>query len=102
MALGQVSQGGPHSSQGGPHENQGRVRRQAAQGGPAENDLVRGNANWTTCDYTIDPKFTCQDCTTRIICLPIGGKVVACNNVYSPYCNNGFCSPIPSVECAGA
>ncbi|XP_063386721.1 uncharacterized protein LOC134672705 [Cydia fagiglandana] len=103
LVLGQTAQGGPHitqggahESQGGAHEDQGRVKRQAEQDGDEDSGVV----SWTTCDQTTTPKYSCQDCTTRLICLPIGGKVLACPSVYRPYCNNGRCSAIPSAGCA--
>lgn len=109
VCLGQTAQGGPHtsqrgphSSQGGAHENQGRLRREVLQNenGNMDQALLQQNPkNWTTCDVTISTKISCQDCSTRLICKPIGGLLVSCNNPKRPYCNNGICSAIPSVGC---
>ncbi|XP_047992608.1 uncharacterized protein LOC125231259 [Leguminivora glycinivorella] len=93
VAIGQSAQGGPHTSQGGPHQNQGRAKRQVDQ---VESQAI---VNWTSCDPTVTPKYSCQDCNTRLVCLPIGGKTISCPIVFAPYCNEGFCSPIPSADC---
>ncbi|KAF9789091.1 hypothetical protein SFRURICE_005693 [Spodoptera frugiperda] len=92
-----TSQGGPNTSQGGPHQNQGRSRRQAEIG---TFDITQSVANWTTCNYLVDPKISCHDCHTRMICKPIGGLLKNCDEPSRPYCNNGICSPVPSVQCA--
>ncbi|XP_063829088.1 uncharacterized protein LOC135078470 [Ostrinia nubilalis] len=98
-AASQVSQGGPHqpqggshTSQGGPHENQGRVRRQAE-------DDEWSPPTWTTCDITTTPVISCHDCSTRLICKPVGGILKPCLNPLKPHCNNGICSAVPAAGC---
>ncbi|XP_049876540.1 uncharacterized protein LOC126374111 [Pectinophora gossypiella] len=127
VALGQVSQGGGNSPQGGPHQNQGRIRRQVDQGGPqvdqGEPQADQNEANqdqtgnqktdeddddhiddglpvWTSCDFGVDPRLSCADCHTRVICKPVGGLIKICRNPFRPYCNYGLCSATPSAECA--
>ncbi|CAH0694571.1 unnamed protein product [Spodoptera exigua] len=97
VTLAQTAQGGPHTSQGGPHQNQGRSRRQAEAG---TFDITQSLANWTTCDYLVDPRISCHDCHTRLICKPIGGLLKNCGDPSRPHCNNGICSAVPSVQCA--
>lgn len=55
---------------------------------------------WTTCDWRAIPKFTCHDCNTRLICKPMGGILKFCGDAATPHCRNGFCSAIPSDDCA--
>ncbi|KAJ8712297.1 hypothetical protein PYW07_005139 [Mythimna separata] len=57
-------------------------------------------STWVTCDFTVSPRMRCHDCNTRLICKRVGGLLLDCPSSFAPYCNNGFCSPVPSVECA--
>ncbi|KAL0871158.1 hypothetical protein ABMA27_004934 [Loxostege sticticalis] len=98
-AASQISQGGPHQSQGGPHQNQGRIRRQAVQDGQDGQDDDAGPPSWTTCDITTTPVISCQDCSTRLICKPVGGLLKPCRNPFRPHCNNGICSAVPAAGC---
>lgn len=107
VCFGQILQGGPHVSQGGPDQSQGRNRRQVPQNvgqlGNIEDETLAGSwqnpRNWTTCDFTAASKISCHDCNTRIICKPIGGLLIACNNPNKPYCNSGICSAVASPDC---
>lgn len=56
---------------------------------------------WVPCQVGVDPKFSCHDCYTRVICTPVGGRLVKCHNPFRPYCNadTGFCSHAGGEEC---
>lgn len=67
-----------------------------------EDQAELGNkAAWVDCDFNVNPKKSCYDCQTRMICkYPRGGKLVGCNFALRPYCNNGICSSVPGADCA--
>lgn len=55
---------------------------------------------WVACEFGSTPILSCFDCNSRLRCIWSGGKVIPCDNPTRPYCNSGFCSSIPGVECS--
>lgn len=55
--------------------------------------------HWIDCDYMVDPKLSCLDCKTRVICTPKGGMVLPCRRPEWSNCYKGICSPVPEIPC---